>query len=62
MKKISFFNVIFDIVIILALLILMVGISFVMVSVTNYDHKNESIIYDQSIPVFEENNVFNFNA
>lgn len=62
MKKISFFNIVFDIVIVIALLVLMIGVSFVMVSVTNYNHKNETISYDQSIPIFDEGEVFNFNA
>ena len=62
MKKISFFNIVFDIVIVIALLVLMIGVSFVMVSATNYNHKNETISYDQSIPIFDEGEVFNFNA
>ena len=62
MKKISFFNVIFDIVIILAALILMIGISFIMVSVTHYNHNNEKISYDATIPIFNEEDVYNFNA
>ena len=62
MKKISFFNIVFDIVIILAALILMIGISFIMVSVTHYNHNNEKISYDATIPIFNEEDVYNFNA
>ena len=62
MKKISFFNIVFDIVIILAALILMIGISFIMVSVTHYNHNNEKISYDATIPIFNEEDVCNFNA
>ena len=62
MKKISFFNIVFDIVIILAALILMIGISFIMVSVTHYNHNNEKISYNATIPIFNEEDVYNFNA
>ena len=33
-----------------------------MVSVTNYDHNNETISYDATIPIFDEDDVYNFNA
>ena len=62
MKKISFFNIVFNFVIVVALIILMIGVSFIMVSVTNYDHINETISYDTTIPIFDEDNVYNFNA
>ena len=61
MNKISFFDRVFNIVIIITMYILMTGLSFILVSLTYYSHENERIIYDDSI-ICVDKNVKEFNA
>ena len=48
-NKVSFFDCLYNVVVTVALYILMIGIAFVLVSVSYFAHENERITYDDSI-------------
>lgn len=50
MKRISFFGVLQNIVLSISAFMLMLAVSYALVSVTFYSHKNPQILYDETIP------------
>ena len=48
-KKVSFFDGLYNVIVSIAIYILMIGIAFVLVSISYFSHENERITYDDSI-------------